>query len=397
MEYLFAEFQKRLRIVNTQFVRYLHGEIDWNDRLIAITGARGSGKTTLMLQQIKMAHQRSDEVLYLSVDDIYFINNNLKDTVSQFVAKGGKFLFIDEVHKYPNWSTEIKNCFDTFPELQIVFTGSSILEIHKGQADLSRRLSLYHLAPMSYREFLQFETQTLFPAVSLEDVLKNHLSLCNNINDKIKPLKHFTDYLKWGALPFYKENPNKYHQRLRSIINVILENDLPAIVPIDYAHILKIKQLLKIISESVPFKPNITKIAERTGIERKTVLKYLDYLHKAELIQLLESGVEGIAVFNKPEKIYLGNTNLYFALNQSIPEIGSLRETFFQQQLSVKYKLDFGEIADFCVDSKYIFEIGGKSKDRKQIESYTNGYLAIDDLEYGFQNKIPLWLFGFLY
>jgi len=397
MEYLFSEFQNRLATVNLDFVRYLYHEIDWHDRLIGITGSRGCGKTTLLLQHIKMAHSQSDSVLYLSLDDIYFSSKTLKETVSQFVATGGKYVFLDEVHKYANWSIEIKNCYDSFPALQIVFTGSSILEMHKGQADLSRRMSLYHLAPMSFREFLHFETQNLFPVVPLPDIFANHLAICSDINNRIKPLKYFPAYLKYGAFPFYKENPNKYHQRLRNIVNLVLENDLPSIVQIDYAHVLKIKQLLKIISESVPFKPNILKLAERTGIERKTVLKYLDYLHKAELIQLLESDVEGIALLNKPEKIFLGTTNLYYALNENLPETGSLRETFFQQQLSTKHQLDFGEKADFKIDKIYTIEIGGKSKDNKQIQDLENAFLAIDNLEFGFKNKIPLWLFGFLY
>lgn len=397
MEAIIETSNKRLRNTSSSFRRYLINDIDWGDRLISIVGSRGAGKTTLMLQHLKENYGAGNDAVYLSLDNTYFTRHSLIDTVITFSNAGGKTLFLDEVHKYPNWSIELKNIYDDFPELKVVFSGSSMLELYKGQGDLSRRLSSYKLPPLSLREFIELEHKISFPVFKLEDILENHVEISNEIGSKIKPVAVFKDYLEYGALPFYKESRGKYHERLVNVINMILDYDLPSITPIHYMHVVKIKMLLKIISDMVPFKPNVTKLASQTQIDRKTVLKYLDLLNRSELISLLNPYSASDSVFTKPTKIYLGNPNLMFSLCDEKPNIGTLRETFFYQQLSVKHKVYHSRESDFLVDNKYTFEIGGRKKGAAQIKGLENAFIAADDMEYGFGNKIPLWMFGFLY
>lgn len=384
-------------MTSLNFERYLIHEIDWNDRLISIPGSRGAGKTTLMLQHIRHTYGLSNKAVYMSLDNAYFSKNSLLDTVDGFSKMGGEAVCLDEVHKYPNWSLELKNIYDDYPELKVVFSSSSMLELYKGKGDLSRRLSNYNLAPMSLREYVELEYKITLPTFSLDDVLSNHLEISHSICDKIKPIAMYREYLEYGALPFFKDSKNKYHERLHNVINMTLETDLPAITPTDYFHIIKMKLLLKLISEIVPFKPNISKLASKTEIDRKTVLKYLDLLDRAELVRLLKPYTKGDSIFTKPEKIYLGNPNLMHSLCDEKPNIGTLRETFFAAQLDVKHHVNSSENADFSIDNKYTFEIGGKGKTYKQLTGIENAYIAADDIEYGYGNKIPLWLFGFLY
>jgi uncharacterized protein len=359
-------------------------------------GTRGAGKTTLMIQHLKETYGFSGNGLYISLDNVFFTQNRLVDVADRFVKLGGTALYIDEVHKYPDWSIELKNLYDNYPELKVVFSGSSMLELYKGHGDLSRRLSTYILPPLSLREFIELEHNVRFSPFSLADILNNHTGICHEICDKIKPIAVFAQYNQYGSLPFYRDSRSKYHQRLHNVINMTLDYDLPSVTPTDYAHVIKIKLLLKIISDLVPYKPNITKLATQTGIDRKTVLKYLDLLHRSGLIMQLSDAAASDSVFTKPQKVYLGNPNFMFALCDEKPKAGTIRETFFCNQLSARHQLHTSDVSDFLVDKTYTFEIG-QSKRKKQLNNLKNGYVAADNLEYGFGNHIPLWLFGFLY
>ncbi|MCF6241011.1 MAG: AAA family ATPase [Bacteroidales bacterium] len=397
MEKLFNNSIKKIEHTKLDFKRFLMKRINWKRRLIGIKGARGTGKTTLLLQYIKENFGLSDEALYVSLDNIYFSEYKLIDLADTFVKFGGKYLFLDEVHKYPNWSREIKNIYDDYPELKIVFTGSSILEIDKSEADLSRRAVIYQLPVLSLREYVSIKYGIRHNAYSLAEILENHKEIAREINKTIKPVKVFNDYSKIGAYPFFTEAELEYESHLQRIINLILETDLPAFNSIDYSSIMNLKKLLLVISESVPFKPNISKLSVKIGVTRDTLIKYLAYLEKAHLILLLRSNTKGISKMAKPEKIFLNNSNLLFALQAQGANAGTVRETFFFNQLSVFHKVEHPAKADFIIDNTHTFEIGGKNKTQKQIAHIPNSYLVSDDIEYGFKNKIPLWLFGFLY
>ena len=398
MENLYKTFYQLLSRTNSDFVRYLYPKIKWNNRLIAITGARGAGKTTMILQHIKKTFGDAPKVaLYVSLDNIYFSNNRLLDFAHDFDKMGGEYLFLDEVHKYENWSIEIKNIYDSLPDLKVVFTGSSMLEIYKGKADFSRRVAHYTLNGLSFREFLLFEKGLDFSVLKFEDLLVNHISIASQINRKIKPLPSFQQYLKEGFYPYYKEDSEIYLDRLLHTVNVVLETDLPAIENIEVQTIKKIKQLLFIIAQRVPFMPNIKELSEILEVSRKSLLTYLIYLEKAQLLGLLQQDVSGLKTLAKPEKIYLDNSNLAFALATEKPDIGNIRETFFFSQLKTVSKVISGGKPDFKINNKYSIEVGGKNKGHEQITGIQNAYLALDNLEYGFMNKIPLWLFGMLY
>lgn len=397
MERLIELSQKKIQNVPTEFKRYLFKKINLDNRLVGISGARGSGKTTLLLQLLSEYYPDNKHAMYISLDDIYFIKNELVYFAENFVREGGKCLFIDEVHKYPNWSQELKNVYDNLPELKVIFTSSSALQIYKGSHDLSRRALIYNLVGLSFREFLSIKYKIEFDEISLNDILEFSEKISNNITNKIKPYQYFTEYLKYGFYPFCFDNETDYHSRLMSTINLVIENDLPAIESIDYKSILKLKKLLLIISQMVPFKPNISQLAEQIETTRSTLMKYLDILFRAQILFLLNKDTFGINLLNKPEKIYLHNPNLYYTLNSEQPNIGSIRETFFVNQISHNHKIYYSDTADFFVDNKYTFEIGGKNKTRKQIKNSENAFVIKDDIEYGFENVIPLYLFGFLY
>ncbi|MDR0230729.1 MAG: AAA family ATPase [Dysgonamonadaceae bacterium] len=398
MEGLFKIFYQLLSRTDTDFIRYLHPKIRWQNRLIAITGARGAGKTTMILQYIKKQFgNMPKEALYVSLDNIWFSSNRLFDLANDFDKMGGKYLFIDEVHKYGNWSQEIKNIYDSFRDLKVVFTGSSMLEIYKGNADLSRRAIHYTLNGMSFREFILLEKGLEFPVIKLPELLENHLEFAGQVNEKIKPIPLFQQYLQEGFYPYYKEDSEMYAEKLLHTINVILETDLPAIENIEIHTIKKIKQLLYVVAQRVPFTPNIKDLAEVIEVSRKSLLNYLIFLEKAQLLNLLQQDVSGFRTLTKPEKIYLNNTNLVYALETEKPDIGNLRETFLFNQLKAVGKVTSSKKADFTFDDKYTFEVGGKNKGHEQIVGLENAYLALDNIEYGYANKIPLWLFGMLY
>lgn len=398
MEKLFEKYIQKLQIVSTVFTRSILNDINWNARLIGIKGARGIGKTTLLLQYIKLNHSHElEKTLYISLDSIWFSNNSLVDLVDNFIKKGGLYLFIDEVHKYPNWSQEIKNIYDDYPQLKIVFTGSSLLEILNARADLSRRAIIYAMQGLSFREYIAIETGIHLPILTLEDILKNHLTHSQEILKEIKPFIHFARYLQMGYYPFYKEEKELFNQRLNEVVNMILEIELPLLRNLEIAYIHRIKQLLVILIESVPFTPNITKISSKIGINRATLLSYLHFLEEAELTIHLNNETGGLSKLQKPTKLYLNNTNLLFILKNERMNIGTLREIFIANQLKYKHKISLPSKGDFLINNTYTIEIGGKDKTFKQIEDIENSYVAADDIEIGFGNKIPLWLFGFLY
>jgi len=391
------KFQRKIQDTSLSFIRSQMTDIAWEARLIGIKGARGVGKTTLLLQYIKKNLPINEETLYVSLDNIWFTENNLSDLTDSFIKKGGKYLFLDEVHKYPNWAQELKNIYDDYPQLKIVFTGSSLLEILNARADLSRRAIIYTMQGLSYREYLNLILKVEMPILSLEDIVSNHIKLAQDLNNTIKPLQHFDSYLKSGYYPFFLEAPSLYFQRLEEVINLILEIELPLLRKVDIAYINKLKQLLQIIAQSVPFMPNISKLSERIGINRNTLISYLYFLNEAHIIKNLYRDAKGISQLQKPDKIYLDNTNLQYAFSTNNANIGNIRETFFVNQLSYKHLVEYTKQGDFRVDWMYTFEIGGPQKTKKQIKDLENAFIASDDIEYGYQNKIPLWLFGFLY
>lgn len=386
-----------LKNTSDGFFRFLYNEVQWNQRMIAIKGPRGAGKTTLMLQQIKYGLKGMGGVLYITADHPFFYNNSLFDFAGDWVKSGGKFLFIDEVHKYPRWSVELKNIYDGYPELKVVFSASSALDIYRGEADLSRRVISYELPGMSFREYLVFTGQQKFDALSFSSLLAKHREAANDITNEFHPLPFFRDYLQWGYLPILAEgNKENYLMKLNQVINTIIDSDLSYTEEYTAGAALKVKKLLGVLAESVPFKPNITAIARKLDISRDSVYMYLQHLQKARLLNFLVPPNKGVSLLQKPEKIFLENTNLAFALKKN-PDRGSLRETFLLNQLlNSRHEVFYPSSGDFMVNN-LIIEAGGRHKTGKQVSGSGNFYIAADDIETGFDKKIPLWLFGFLY
>jgi predicted AAA+ superfamily ATPase len=399
MEILIEKFRRKLNYTSLGFTRSLINKVSWNARMIGIRGAGGVGKTTMMLQYIKLHYEHDNSVLYASLDDIWFSGNKLVDLADRFVKQGGKMLFLDEVHKYPEWSRELKNIYDDFPELKIVFTGSSLLEILNSRADLSRRAVVYNMQGLSFREYLNLELGLNLEVYTLDEIILNHIKYSGEITSKLRPLKYFQNYLKAGYYPFYKEIPDLYFSRLGEIVNMIIETELPLLRGVDIAYASKLKQMLLIISESAPFIPNISKLSERIGINRNTFISYLGFLMEAGLLRNMYRDAHGITRLQKPEKIFLENTNLAHSFGIKTPERGNLRETFFANQLSYNNHLTIPKNGDFMTADGKIFEIGGINKDSDKLikGSIQKDFIVADDIEFGNANKIPLWMFGFLY
>ena len=396
MDDLVFEFQQKIANVSTHFQRYLIKEIGLNNRLIAIKGARGSGKTTLLLQIAKLKLD-VNKSLYVSLDHIYFFEFKLYNLAKEFSNNGGLHLLLDEVHKYPNWSREIKLIYDNFPSLQIIFTSSSILEIYKGESDLSRRAVSYHLKELSFREFIMLDSSIEFSTYSLQEILQNHNQIATEILQKIKPIAHFSKYLKMGAYPYFIESEENYSQKLLNTINLIIEIDINAVEDLNYETLVKLKKLLISIAISAPFTPNVTKLSEKIGVSRNTLIQAIKILHRAGLVNELYKDTSGIGVLTKPEKLFLNNTNLMYVLAKENINVGNVRETFFLNQFKDVHEINLAEKADFIIDKTYTFEIGGKSKTKKQIANLENAFVAKDNIEIGFGNAIPVWLFGFMY
>ncbi len=397
MEKLYLRHKNLLSALKTKYESSLINDIPWNEQLVGITGARGVGKTTLMLQYIKKTYGYNRKVLYLSMDDIAFSYPTLVDLAEDFLKTGGEQLFIDEIHKYDNWAQELKNIFDFYPQLKVVFTGSSILDIYKGQADLSRRALIFNMNGLSFREFLQIESKQQFFAYTLDDIIKKHESISLEIIQKVKIFKYWNDYLKHGYYPFYLKDKKYYHVRLSSTLNQIVETDMPLLLNVNPQYVSKIKRLVNILANEIPVKPNITDLASAISVSWQSVIHYLQSLHKARIINIVYPKAKGTSALAKPEKVYLHHPNLFYVFTEHIHNKGNLRETFFVNQLIAKHKVEIHAKGDFVIDGKYIFEVGGKNKDYHQIAGVVNSFIAADDIELGIDNKIPLWLFGFLY
>ena len=398
MQNLFKYSQIRVNNISNKFVRYIYDQIAWDDRLIGITGARGTGKTTLMLQIIKEKFNNSNKAIYVSMDDFYFTQNRLFDFAEEFYLNGGRYLFIDEVHKYSTWSTEIKNLYDIFTDLNIVFSGSSALQLHKSEGDLSRRVAMYHLHELSFREYINLSQKTDYPKFTLVDIIKNHNQIVPELIKNKSIIPEFNEYLEKGVYPFFIEAKAQFYDRLINTVNVIIVNDLQATDKINYQTTVKLKKIISLIADSVPFKINISELSRKSGFSRDVLLRLLEALDRANLINTLRQSSGPTGHLTKPEKIYLNNSALLKALNTNNNfSVGTLRETFFFNQLSQNHIVSYPQKGDFLVNEKYLFEIGGKDKNNKQIAGIDNAYIAADGIEYGFENKIPLWLFGFLY
>jgi predicted AAA+ superfamily ATPase len=389
MKTLYQKFEILLQNTTTGFKRYLYDEISWESKMIGIIGPRGVGKTTMILQYIK-ENLGNKRALYVSADDMYFGENRLVDLADSFYKNAGEYLFIDEIHKYTDWSRELKNIYDSYPDMKVVFTGSSVLDILKGSADLSRRALIYKLQGLSFREYLNFFHNHKIESFSLEEIINGEINLTN-----IKhPLPLFNDYLQRGYYPFGIEN--ELNLRLGQIVVQTLETDIPQYANMNVSTSRKLKRLLSIISESVPFKPNLSKISGIINVSRNSLDDYFSYMEKAGLISQLRNETTGIRNLGKVEKIYLDNTNLIFSLAGEKSNIGNIRETFFLNQMRVRNEVISSKNADFVIED-YTFEVGGKSKQQKQIEKDGKSYIVKDDIEFGYMNIIPLWSLGLNY
>lgn len=397
MEALFNLSTKLISTDKGNIRRYLHTMIDWNERLIGIVGARGTGKTTLMLLHANDNFSDKSKVVYLSMDNLWFTNHTLLDFAEQFSRFGGTHILIDEIHRYPNWAIELKNIYDSYPELHIVFSGSSMLEIYNANADLSRRAVVFELHGLSFREYLLFEGITDIPVVTLEEIIENHINIATNIVSKHKIALYFRNYISSGFYPIYKEGLRNYTMKLQNVVNTVIDKDIPAIEKIDFSGMYALKKMLMTLSTLVPYTPNIEKLSADMQLNRATTLKYLSYLSKAGLINSLMPANKGMSILTKPEKILLNNTNLLFALSTVKPEEGNVRETFMVNQLKVKYKVASSQKGDFLIENRYTIEVGGKNKKYNQIKDIPDSYIVSDAIDIGWGNKIPIWLFGLLY
>lgn len=395
LDTLFEKYQKISKLQNYSYKRYFHKQIDFNDKMIGILGARGVGKTTAIIQRLSDSTLRADKKLYFSADSIALSGARLYDIADEFSKSGGKLLAIDEIHKYANFENDLKEIYD-FLDLQVIFSGSSAMQIEHKKADLSRRATLYRVSGLSFREFLELKLSVSFERYSLDDILSNHIEIASAITAKIKPFEFFGEYLKNGYYPYYFENPNTYGLKLEETINAVIESDLPIIFNIEPQNIQKLKQLVSIVCASKPYELNITNLAAKIGINRTTLYQYIDYLSFGNIFYSLKAKAKNDSVFSKPSKLYLGNPNLgsYYCKNS---EIGALREQFFANMLCVFHTLHYPNKGDFIIDETYTVEIGGKNKGFEQIKDIQNSFVAADDIEIGFGFKIPLWLFGFLY
>lgn len=390
MRTLIDRYRMLIEDTPTDYVRDIHDSIDWNDQLIAIMGARGVGKTTLVLQHIKL-HEDLGKTLFVYADDVWFSAHTLFDLAELFYKEGGKALYIDEIHKYANWSQEIKNISDSLPRLRVCYTGSSVLDLQKGSHDLSRRLLNYHLHGLSFREYIALSRGIDIPKHTLEQILTGEIDFPF---DKYRPIELFKEYLKEGYYPFFRRSG--YYLRLNNIINAVIEQDIPRFAELTVSMAEKLKILLYIIAQSVPFKPNYTKIARNIDTNRNVVSDLVVWLEKAELINVLRDETNGIKLLGKVNKIYLNNPNLAYALSDDIPNIGNIRETIFLTWMKVGHKITASSVSDFKVGD-YTFEVGGKNKGPAQVKDVKNAYIVKDDIEHGFKEVVPLWAFGLLY
>lgn len=390
--------RRRIREVSADINRFLYNKIDWRDRLIAITGSRGTGKTTLILQHIKESFkEKPDAALYVSLDNLWFETHSFTELVEMHYNNGGTHIFIDEIHHMSDWQLKIKNIYDDFPGLNIAYTGSSLLIIDALSGDLSRRQVRYTLPGLSFREYLYFEKVIEIDPVSLPDLLSDHAGIANDISEKIRVSGYFNNYLKKGYYPFYKEVYAGYEDRLMQVTNQILESDYPSIESINYSTIQKIKKMLYILAQSCPQTPNMSKLYTELETDRNQGLKMLYILDKANLLNILSDANASLKNMGRPKKIYCDNTNIMYSMTEKV-ERGTVRETFFLNQMrSAGHQVTYPKQGDFEADEKYLFEVGGRNKKFDQIKDLPNSFLAIDDEEVGWNQHIPLWMFGLMY
>ena len=376
----------------SNYKRYFYDKFDF-DRMSGIIGARGVGKTTFLLQYLKAHSLPMSKKLYLSADSIKI--DSLFELAKIFAHEGGELLIIDEIHKYIGFEYELKKIYD-FLELQVIFSGSSALQINNSKADLSRRVVIFEVEGLSFREFLEFKKGIKLPTFTLNEILDKHIDIAYELLEKFE-LKLFEEYLQSGYYPFYFDKKSSYKIKLGETINTVLEVDIPSIFSIEYQNIRTLKKLLLLLCKSVPYTPNINELLLKMnlGSDYRSLYRYLDYLHKAKIITLMRPLTKGDNIFTKPEKIYFNNTNLHYTYSDT-PEIGTIREVFFKSML-FESTLEIPKKGDFLIDKKYLVEIGGKGKSFKQIKDIENSFVIADDLEVGSGNKVPLWLFGFLY
>lgn len=398
METLFRSYNRRLEETQTDYVRYLYNDIDWNERLIGIKGAKGVGKTTMLLQHIRLTFPDRTKAFYVSLDNIWFSTHSLSELVEYLYTHGVTHLFLDEVHKYTGWVRAVKNLYDDYPKLHIVFTGSSLLEIDNAEGDLSRRLRMYHLQGLSFREYLEITGTAHLPVIPLQDILSTHMQQASTITSTLKVLPHFEQYLKTGYYPFFLEtgSPESYYERLQKVVSTVIENDIPAVENIEFETLQKAKRLLMILAQSAPYTPNIANLCALLSTTRNQLIHLLSLLERAALIRQLHADNKGLKTLGKPDKILFNNTNLMYALGSNA-DAGTLRESFFSAMMSFEHTIQYAKQGDLQVDGTQVFEVGGKKKGFSQIADLPDSYVVADNVEIGFGNKIPMWLFGFIY
>lgn len=393
---LYDNYHRKIAKVNLQFKRYLYNQIHWNARIIGIKGPRGVGKTTMLLQHILENYPDIDKTLYASLDDLWFSTHSLIDLVDWADRHGINRLYLDEVHRYEGWSLTLKNIYDNYPDMSIIYTSSSILIMDNAQTDLSRRQTTYTLYGLSFREYLAFENVLHIEPVSINDLLKQHVKIAMQIVQKVKIAPLFENYLEHGCYPFYKEMPEDFQSQLRAAVATVIDYDLPAVEKVTFETILKVRKLLMLISAQVPFEPNMSELWKQLSTNNELGLRMLYALDKAQILTLLTTKAKNYKYLFKPDKIFLNNTNLMHVLCPKVDK-GNERETFFVSQMQATYDVKHPKQGDFIIADKYLFEVGGKNKTFDQIADMPNSYLAVDDTEVGHGSRIPLWMFGLTY
>lgn len=399
MEQLIAFYYRILeRYSQFSVTRYLYDEINWNNRLILIRGPKGTGKTTMIMQHILRTFEDKSKVLYCSVDHMWFASHTLLDLAEHAYTHGLTHLFLDEIHKYGNWAQELKNIYDSYPDLKVVVTGSNALDIIRQTYDLSRRCLVYKMQGLSFREYLKLEGVVDLPVYSLEDIVAHHEQISRDITirQNVKVLHHFEHYVKSGYYPFYRDETTNFQDRLSQVMDTIIFNEIPAVSSLEYESVYKVKPLLAVLAQQNPYTLNISSLGKSLNASRNVLLKLLDLLDKAALIRRLYAESDDWGQINKPEKILFDNTNLMYALSPNAEE-GTKRETFCASMLAKGHKIAMPQKGDIVADKEYLFEVGGKNKTFHQIANIPNSYVVADDIDMGFMNRIPLWMFGLLY
>lgn len=397
MDRLYRAYGRLLAETDLSFTRYLYEKINWDNRLIVIKGAKGVGKTTMLLQHILRTFADKEKAMYASLDHIWFANHSVLDLAEHHYTHGGTHLFLDEVHKYRGWQQEIKNIYDSYPKFHVVVTGSSMLRLEESlMGDLSRRHRSYTLEGLSFREYVQLEEAVSLPVFSLEEILDNHFMRASQITSKIKVLRHFERYVEKGYYPFFREEGDGFADRLQQQIDTIVTSEIPAVGNIEYDSVYKTKQLLAVLAELSPYTLNISSLCSTLQTSRNNVMKLLDLMDKAALVRRLYAADGGMKTLTKPEKILFHNTNLMYCLTPQV-DAGTMRETYLASQVGVGHRLSMPSRGDLLADGKWLFEVGGKSKGFSQIKDIKESYVVSDDIDVGYGNKIPLWMFGLLY